>query len=255
MGRTPRSIPLTYLDIYTPLRKLMAGLPAAKRLGLEAAHFSFNTAKGRCPHCEGSGRERIELLFFEDVFVPCDHCGAKRFKAEVLAVRYEGRNIHDIMELTVDEAFELFNGIKKMKTALALLIDMGLGYLLLGQSALTLSGGEAQRLKICAELLGRRKAPILYLMDEPTTGMHGEDVDKLMGVVERLVDRGDTVIVVEHNLSLISRADWVVDLGPEGGDAGGLVVDAGTPEEVAGRALGPTGQYLAKYYSRRKTHP
>jgi excinuclease ABC subunit A len=246
MGRTPRSIPLTYVDAMTPIRKLFGDLPGARKLGLTAGHFSFNTPHGRCPRCEGAGHERIEMLFFEDLYVPCSLCEGKRFRPEVLTVRYQGRNIHEVLRLSVDEAAEAFRGVKGVEKPLALLGEMGLGYLVLGQPATTLSGGEAQRLKIAAELLAPGRRRTLYLLDEPTTGLHGEDVAKLAAVLHRLVDRGDTVIVVEHDLDFIRQADWLVDLGPEGGTEGGLLVDAGPPREIARRALGYTGRYLAK---------
>ncbi len=251
LGRTPRSIPLTYLNAFTPIRKIFSELESSRRLGLMPKHFSFNTRGGRCDVCDGSGQEKLEMLFFEDIYVPCRDCNGHRFKPEVLAVHYKGNSIHDILESTVDELLELFKGVKAIERPLGLMAEVGLGYLVCGQGANTLSGGEAQRLKICGELPagkgGRKKPGVLYLLDEPTTGLHGEDVKKLVGVLNRLVDSGNTVVVVEHNLDFIAVADWVVDLGPGGGEEGGKLVDAGTPSAVAGRALGPTGGYLSKH--------
>jgi len=247
MGRTPRSIPLTYVGAYTAVRDAFAALPASRSLGLAPRHFSFNVSGGRCERCKGTGFEKLEMLFFEDLFVPCEGCGGRRFRPEVLAARYRGRSVHDVLNLTVEEGLELFGETEAVARPLAALRDMGLGYLVLGQPANTLSGGEAQRLKIVGELLGRRPEDALYVLDEPTTGLHAEDVERLAGVLHQLVDAGNTVVVVEHHLDLIAHADWVIDLGPEGGEGGGRVVDAGTPEEVGARALGPTGRYLGEW--------
>jgi excinuclease ABC subunit A len=247
MGRTPRSIPLTYVGAYAAVRDAFAALPTSRSLGLTPRHFSFNVAGGRCEQCKGTGFEKLEMLFFEDLFVPCETCGGRRFRPEVLAARYRGRSIHEVLTCTVEDGLELFGDTEAVARPLRALQDMGLGYLVLGQPANTLSGGEAQRLKVAAELLGRNPRGVLYVLDEPTTGLHAEDVDRLAGVLHRLVDSGNTVVVVEHNLDLIAHADWVIDLGPEGGADGGRVVDAGTPEEVGARALGPTGRYLGQW--------
>jgi excinuclease ABC subunit A len=247
MGRTPRSIPLTYIGAYGAVRELFASLPTARRLGLGPGHFSFNVGGGRCERCEGTGFEKLDMLFFEDLYVPCPICHGRRFKPEVLAVRRDGLSIHDVLGLTVDGALECFAGEKKIEKPLRLLADLGLGYLVLGQPANTLSGGEAQRLKIAAELLGKKPRGVLYVLDEPTTGLHAEDVERLRAILERLVEAGNSVIVVEHHLGFIASADWVVDLGPEGGEGGGRLVDAGTPDEVAARGLGPTGRWLAAH--------
>jgi excinuclease ABC subunit A len=247
MGRTPRSIPLTYVGAYSAVRDVFAGLPASRRLGLTPAHFSFNVKGGRCERCQGTGYEKLEMLFFEDLYVPCDACGGRRFGAEVLAARFQGRSIHEVLGLTVEEGLTAFEGIAKIERPLRALQDLGLGYLVLGQPATTLSGGEAQRLKIAGELLGTLPRGVLYVLDEPTTGLHADDVGRLLATLHRLVDAGNTVVAVEHNLPFVAEADWVIDLGPEGGDDGGEIVDAGTPEEVAGRALGETGRYLRGY--------
>lgn len=247
MGRTPRSIPLTYVDAYSAVRDLFAALPASRRLGLTPAHFSFNVKGGRCERCRGTGYEKLEMFFFEDLYVPCDACGGRRFGAQVLAVRYQGRSIHDVLGLTVDEGLAAFADVPRIERPLTVLQDLGLGYLVLGQPATTLSGGEAQRLKIAAELLGTPPRGVLYVLDEPTTGLHADDVGRLVAVLHRLVDLGNTVVAVEHNLPFVAEADWVIDLGPGGGADGGEIVDAGTPEEVAARALGPTGKYLGAF--------
>ncbi len=252
MGRTPRSIPLTYLGAYTAVRDAFAGHPSSLRLGLGPGHFSFNVAGGRCERCKGTGFERLEMLFLEDVQIPCDECGGRRFRPEVLAVRFRGRSIHEALRLTVDEGLEFFAGIEGVTKPLEVLAEMGLGYLVLGQPATTLSGGESQRLKVAAELLGRTSRDVLYVLDEPTTGLHPEDVVRLAAVLHRLVDQGNSVVVVEHNLDLVAQADWVIDLGPGGGGDGGAVVDAGTPEEVGARALGPTGRYLREWLKGRE---
>ncbi|MFU8857042.1 MAG: excinuclease ABC subunit UvrA [Deferrisomatales bacterium] len=251
MGRTPRSIPLTYLGAYTAVRDAFAALPASRRLGLTPGHFSFNVAGGRCERCKGTGFEQLEMLFFEDLYVPCEGCGGRRFRPEVLAVRFRGRSIHEVLGLTVDEGLTLFSGIDAVRRPLDVVAEMGLGYLVLGQPANTLSGGEAQRLKVASELLGRATRDVLYVLDEPTTGLHPEDVARLAATLHRLIDRGGTVVVVEHNLDLVAQADWVIDLGPGGGQEGGTVVDAGTPDEVAARALGPTGRYLRDWLGGR----
>ncbi|MEW6489852.1 MAG: excinuclease ABC subunit UvrA [Thermodesulfobacteriota bacterium] len=253
MGRTPRSIPLTYVGAFTAVRDAFAALPASRRLGLTPGHFSFNVAGGRCERCKGTGFEQLEMLFFEDLYIPCEGCGGRRFRPEVLAARYRGRSIQDVLNLTVEEGLELFAEVGAVARPLGVLTEMGLGYLVLGQPANTLSGGEAQRLKVAAELLDRRARDLLYVLDEPTTGLHAEDVERLAAVLHRLVDAGNTVVVVEHNLDLIAQADWVLDLGPGGGEEGGTLVDAGTPEEIAARALGPTGRYLGRWLGGRET--
>jgi excinuclease ABC subunit A len=229
------------------VRDLFAGLPTSRALGLGPGCFSFNVKGGRCETCQGTGFEKLEMLFFEDLYVPCEACAGRRFRPEVLAVRYRGRSIDDVLHATVDEGLELFDGVPAIAGPLGLLREMGLGYLVLGQPSTTLSGGEAQRLKIAAELLGKTPKGVLYVLDEPTTGLHAEDVERLVRTLQRLVDCGNTVVAVEHHPAFVAEADWVVDLGPEGGDEGGWIVDAGTPREVASRALGPTGLHLRRF--------
>ncbi len=246
IGRTPRSNPVTYLKAFEEIRKLLGSQPTAKALGLTASQFSFNIPGGRCEACKGEGYQKLEMYFFEDLYVPCEECEGKRFKPEVLAVSYRGRNIHQILELTVAEALPLFREVSPLRQKLELLDAVGLGYLRLGQPAPTLSGGEAQRLKICAELDDPEARDLLYLLDEPTTGLHFDDIRKLLGVLHRLVEQGNTVVVIEHNLDVIKTADWIIDLGPEAGEDGGEMVAQGTPEEVTRVKRSHTGRYLRK---------
>ena len=271
IGRTPRSNPITYLKAFDEIRQLFASERDALRQGLAPGHFSFNTTGGRCERCEGAGVEKLEMYFFEDVYVPCEACEGKRFKPNVLGIRHRGKTIADVLNLTADEAFSFFTGVPKLSEKLHLLSSIGLGYLKLGQSATTLSGGEAQRLKIAAELTvtgtgtGRGLSPkravafqhrsqspdMLYIMDEPTTGLHMDDIKKLLVVLHKLVDAGNTVVVVEHNLDVIKTADWIIDLGPEGGAAGGQIVAEGRPEQVAKVAASHTGRFLSKMLTSR----
>jgi excinuclease ABC subunit A len=246
IGKSPRSNPVTYVKAFDEVRRIFASLPTARQRGYTAGTFSFNVAGGRCETCEGAGYLEVEMVFMADVFVPCDDCGGKRFKPDVLDVKYFGKSITDVLELTVDEAIRFFPYEEKLGQALWQLQQVGLGYLRLGQPATTLSGGEAQRLKIARELaLGSKKSGRkLYIMDEPTTGLHLEDIRKLAQVFDRLVDAGHTLVLIEHNHDVIKLADWVVDLGPEAGDAGGEIVAAGRPEEVAGVAGSHTGEWL-----------
>jgi excinuclease ABC subunit A len=246
IGRTPRSNPITYLKAFDEIRQLFASERDALRQGLTASHFSFNATGGRCERCEGAGVEKLEMYFFEDMYVPCETCEGKRFKPEVLAIHYQGKTIAEVLAMTVDEAFAFFSGTPKLSEKLHLLSSIGLGYLRLGQSATTLSGGEAQRLKVAAELKDGTAKDLLYIMDEPTTGLHFDDIKKLLAVLHKLVNAGNTLIVVEHNLDVIKTADWVIDLGPEGGDAGGRIVAEGRPEQVAKVAGSHTGRFLAK---------
>ncbi len=255
MGRTPRSIPLTYIGAYDAVRSCFAALEASRRLGLGARHFSFNVPGGRCERCNGSGYEKLEMLFFEDMYVPCDTCAGRRFRPEVLSVRYRGHSIAEVLELSVDAAADLFQGEDKVVRPLGRLQQMGLGYLVLGQPAPSLSGGEAQRLKIVAQLLGRPPRDTLFLLDEPTTGLHADDVERLLDVLRELVEAGNTVVAVEHHLELVARCDWVLDLGPEGGAGGGRLVDCGPPREIAARSLGATGQYLARHLELSEKEP
>jgi len=246
IGKSPRSNPVTYVKAFDEIRKLYAATPLARERGYTAGTFSFNVEGGRCPTCEGAGYLEVEMVFMADVFVPCDECGGKRFKAEVLDVRVNGRNVHETLKLTVDEAIRAFPREEKLGQALWQLQQVGLGYLQLGQPATTLSGGEAQRLKVARELAtaGRTTGRKLYIMDEPTTGLHLDDIRKLAQVFDRLVDAGHTLVLVEHNLDVIKLADWVIDLGPEAGDAGGEVVVAGRPEDVAKHPTSHTGRWL-----------
>jgi len=246
IGRTPRSNPITYLKAFDDIRQLFAGEREALRQGFTPGHFSFNAPGGRCERCEGAGVEKLEMYFFEDIYAPCEICEGKRFKPEVLAIRYRGKTISDVLALTVDEALSFFTGTPKLQERLHLLSSIGLGYLRLGQSATTLSGGEAQRLKVAAELKGTSAKDMLYIMDEPTTGLHFDDVKKLLTVLHKLVNAGNTLVVVEHNLDMIKSADWVIDLGPEGGAAGGQIVGEGRPEQVAKIETSHTGRFLAK---------
>ncbi|MDD4762583.1 MAG: excinuclease ABC subunit UvrA, partial [Sphaerochaetaceae bacterium] len=246
IGRTPRSNPATYVGAFTPIRDLFASLPESKARGYKPGRFSFNVAGGRCEHCQGDGTIKIEMHFLSDVYVTCDVCKGKRFNTETLAIRYKGKNINDVLEMTIDEAAEFFSAIPKIKRKVETLESVGLGYIKLGQSALTLSGGEAQRVKLSLELSKKSTGKTLYVLDEPTTGLHFADVKKLMEVLDRLVDAGNTVILIEHNLDVIKMADHVIDLGPEGGDRGGKVVATGTPEEIALCNGSYTGYYLSK---------
>jgi excinuclease ABC subunit A len=246
IGRTPRSNPITYLKAFDEIRQLFASEREALRQGLTPGHFSFNAAGGRCERCEGNGYEKLEMYFFEDIYATCEQCNGRRFKPEILAIRYRGKTIHDVLNLTVAEAQAFFSGSPKLTEKLYLLSSIGLGYLRLGQAANTLSGGEAQRLKIAAELKDPSAHNQLYILDEPTTGLHLDDIKKLLTVLHKLVDAGNTLIVVEHNLDVIKTADWIIDLGPEGGEAGGHIVAEGRPEQVAKVAQSHTGRFLAK---------
>jgi len=246
IGRTPRSNPATYTGLFTPIRELFAQLPEAKMRGYGPGRFSFNVKGGRCESCEGDGLVKIEMHFLPDVYVPCEVCKGRRYNRETMEVRYRGRSIADVLELTVGDALEFFAAQNRIHDKLELLNDVGLGYLHLGQSATTLSGGEAQRVKLATELSKRDTGRTLYILDEPTTGLHFEDVRLLLDVLHRLVDKGNSVLVIEHNLDVIKTADWVIDLGPEGGAKGGRVVASGPPERVAGEAASYTGQFLGR---------
>ncbi len=246
IGRTPRSNPATYTGLFTPIRDLMAGVPEARARGYKPGRFSFNVKGGRCQACSGDGLIKIEMHFLPDVFVECDVCRGSRYNRETLEIHYKGRTIADILDLTVEEAMTFFEAIPGLRGKLETLLDVGLGYVRLGQSAVTLSGGEAQRVKIARELAKRATGRTLYILDEPTTGLHFDDIRKLLEVLHRLVDTGNTVLVIEHNLDIIKAADWIIDLGPEGGDHGGRVVATGTPEACARQEGSWTGQYLAQ---------
>jgi excinuclease ABC subunit A len=249
IGRTPRSNPVTYVKAFDDLRELFAAQPLARQRRYSPSTFSFNVAGGRCEACEGAGHVQVEMVFLADVFVPCEICDGRRFKREVLDVKVDGRSIHDVLQMTVDDALARFHRQGHLARALWHLQQVGLGYLRLGQPATTLSGGEAQRLKIARELAlaggGKTGGRKLYILDEPTTGLHLDDVRTLCRVLDRLVDAGHTVVVIEHHLDVIKRADWIIDLGPGAGAQGGRVVAQGTPETVAGVAESATGRYLA----------
>jgi excinuclease ABC subunit A len=253
IGRTPRSNPATYTGLFTPIRELFAELPEAKIRGYGPGRFSFNVKGGRCEACEGDGLVKIEMHFLPDVYVPCDVCKGKRYNRETLEVRFRGLSIADVLEQTVEDALAFFENQPRVRQKLQTLFDVGLGYIHLGQSATTLSGGEAQRVKLAAELSKRDTGRTFYILDEPTTGLHFEDVRMLMSVLHRLVDRGNTVLVIEHNLDVIKTADWIIDLGPEGGFRGGDVVAAGTPEDVAAVKESYTGQYLGPLLGRARS--
>jgi excinuclease ABC subunit A len=246
IGRTPRSNPATYTGLFTPIRELFTQLPDAKLRGYGPGRFSFNVKGGRCEACQGDGLVKIEMHFLPDVYVPCEVCKGRRYNRETLEVRYKGRSIADVLDLTVEDALEFFANQRRIAEKLELLNDVGLGYIHLGQAATTLSGGEAQRVKLATELAKRDTGRTLYILDEPTTGLHFEDVRLLLDVLHRLVDKGNSIVVIEHNLDVIKTADWIVDLGPEGGDRGGQVVAVGTPEDVAEVQASYTGQFLAK---------
>jgi excinuclease ABC subunit A len=244
IGRTPRSNPATYTGVFGPIRELYAMLPESRERGYKAGRFSFNVKAGRCEACEGAGMKRIEMNFLPDVFVTCDICRGSRYNRETLSVKFKGRSIADLLDTTIEDALPFLENIPSIKQKLQTLLDVGLGYLKLGQSATTISGGEAQRVKLSKELSKRATGKTIYILDEPTTGLHFEDVRKLLDVLQRLVDTGNTVIVIEHNLDVIKSADHIIDLGPEGGQKGGKVVVAGTPEKVARSRKSYTGKAL-----------
>ena len=246
IGRTPRSNPATYTGVFTDIRDLFASTADAKARGYKANRFSFNVKGGRCEACQGDGIVKIEMHFLADIYVPCDVCKGARYNRETLEVKYKGKNIYDVLEMTVEEGLEFFSSIPKIKRKLQTLYDVGLGYIKIGQPATTLSGGEAQRVKLSTELSRRSTGKTVYILDEPTTGLHTADVHKLIEVLHRLVDNGNSVIVIEHNLDVIKTADWILDLGPEGGDGGGEIIAQGTPEQVAATESSFTGQYLKK---------
>ena len=244
IGRTPRSNPVTYLKAFDPIRELFAATKDARSRGLTASHFSFNVPGGRCEACEGEGVVKVEMQFLADVFVPCEHCEGKRFKQQVLDVHYRGRSVDQVLDMTVREALTFFSSSPKVLRRLQVLDEIGLGYLRLGQPATTLSGGEAQRIKIAAHLSSHTGDRILYILDEPTTGLHFDDIAKLLAACKKLIQAGHSLLVIEHNLDVIKTADWIIDLGPEGGEEGGRLVAAGTPEQIAQNEASHTGRYL-----------
>jgi excinuclease ABC subunit A len=251
IGRTPRSNPATYTKAFDLIRAVFAQLPSARIRGYGPARFSFNLKGGRCEACRGDGVIKVEMHFLPDVYVTCEHCGGRRYARETLEITYKGRNIADILDMSVDQAEEFFRAHPKLRDILQTLQDVGLGYLKLGQPATTLSGGEAQRIKLAGELAKKATGRTLYILDEPTTGLHFADVQKLLDVLTKLRDAGNTVLIIEHNLDVIKCADWVIDLGPEGGAAGGQIVAEGPPEQIAQTAGSYTGQFLRPVLARR----
>jgi excinuclease ABC subunit A len=246
IGRTPRSNPSTYLKAFDAIREVFASTPEAKKRGFSPGYFSFNIPGGRCEACQGEGTVTVEMQFLADVELVCEECRGTRFKSSVLEVRFRDKNIHEVLELTVREALQFFSGLPKVLSKLNILDEVGLGYLRLGQSATTLSGGEAQRLKLAAHLLHASDPATLYIFDEPTTGLHFDDIQKLLTAFRKLLDRGGSIVVIEHNLDIIKSADWTIDLGPEGGAAGGRVVATGTPEQLARNPQSFTAKYVAR---------
>ena len=246
IGRTPRSNPATYTGAFSPIREWFSGLPESRARGYSPGRFSFNVKGGRCEACKGDGLIKIEMHFLPDVYVTCESCKGKRYNRETLEINFKGKNISDVLNLTVDEAFEFFSAVPSIRDKMKTLIQVGLGYIKVGQQATTLSGGEAQRVKLSKELSRRSTGKTLYILDEPTTGLHFEDVNNLLKVLHMLVSQGNTVIVIEHNLDVIKTADYIIDIGPEGGDLGGEILAHGTPEEVSNKKGSYTGSYLKR---------
>jgi excinuclease ABC subunit A len=244
IGRTPRSNPATYTGLFTPIRELFAQVPEARARGYKPGRFSFNVKGGRCEACQGDGLIKVEMHFLPDIYVPCDTCSGKRYNRETLDIRYKGKNINEVLDMTVEDAAEFFAPVPMLARKLETLKDVGLSYIRLGQSATTLSGGEAQRIKLSRELSKRDTGSTLYILDEPTTGLHFHDIAQLLDVLHRLRDDGNTIVVIEHNLDVIKTADWLVDLGPEGGSGGGEIIATGTPEQVAKIKKSHTGRFL-----------
>lgn len=251
IGRTPRSNPATYTGTFDMIRDLFSKTPDAKIRGYQQGRFSFNVKGGRCESCRGDGVLKIEMHFLPDVYVPCEICKGKRYNRETLEVKYKGKSIADILQMNIEEAVEFFKAIPKIHRKLETLLEVGLGYIRMGQPATTLSGGEAQRVKLASELSKRSTGSTLYILDEPTTGLHFEDVRRLLAVLHRLVDQGNTVLVIEHNLDVIKTADWVIDLGPEGGNGGGEIIATGTPEAIATNERSHTGRFLKDIFERQ----
>ena len=251
IGRTPRSNPATYTGLFTPIRELFAGVPEARARGYNVGRFSFNVRGGRCEACQGDGVIKVEMHFLPDVYVPCDHCKGKRYNRETLEIRYKGKTIHQVLDMTVEEAREFFDAVPMVARKLQTLMDVGLSYIRLGQSSTTLSGGEAQRVKLATELSKRDTGKTLYILDEPTTGLHFADIKQLLEVLHRLRDQGNTIVVIEHNLDVIKTADWIVDLGPEGGSGGGQIIAAGTPEDVAKDPNSHTARFLKSILAKK----
>ncbi len=251
IGRTPRSNPATYTQLFTPIRELFAGTPEARARGYKPGRFSFNVKGGRCEACQGDGLIKVEMHFLPDIYVACDVCKGQRYNRETLDIRYKGQNIHDVLEMTIEDAVDFFSAVPNIHKKLETLMSVGLGYIKLGQSAITLSGGEAQRIKLARELSKRDTGKTLYILDEPTTGLHFHDIRQLLDVLHTLRDHGNTIVVIEHNLDVIKTADWIIDLGPEGGQGGGTIVAEGTPEEVAEKPGSYTGHYLAPFLTKK----
>lgn len=252
IGRTPRSNPATYTGVFSDIRSLFVGLPEAKIRGYKSGRFSFNVSEGRCQACKGNGYKTIEMNFLPNVYVPCEVCHGKRYNRETLEVRYKGKSIADVLDMTINQAVEFFENVPQILQKVKALQSVGLGYIKLGQSSTTLSGGESQRVKLATELSKRDTGKTLYILDEPTTGLHFEDIRILMDVLEKLVDKGNTVLIIEHNLDVIKLADYIIDMGPEGGRGGGQLLCAGTPEEVAKSKKGFTPKFLAEELKREK---
>ncbi len=247
IGRTPRSNPATYTGVFDIIRDLFATTNEAKMRGYQKGRFSFNVPGGRCEACGGDGVLKIEMHFLPDIYVPCEVCKGKRYNKETLEVKYKGKSIADVLDMTVEESLEFFSNVPRIKQKIQTLNDVGLGYIKLGQPSTTLSGGEAQRVKLATELSKKATGKTLYILDEPTTGLHIADVHKLVDILQRLVDTGNSIVVIEHNLDLIKTADYIIDLGPEGGDNGGSIVQVGTPEQIIKNEKSYTGQFLKKY--------
>jgi len=252
IGRTPRSNPATYTGIFTPVRELFAGTQEARSRGYKPGRFSFNVKGGRCEACQGDGVVKVEMHFLPDVYVPCDTCAGKRYNRETLEILFKGKNIHQVLDLTIEDAREFFDAIPAIARKLQTLMDVGLSYIRLGQAATTLSGGEAQRVKLAKELSKRDTGQTLYILDEPTTGLHFHDIQQLLTVLHRLRDHGNTIVVIEHNLDVVKTADWVVDLGPEGGSGGGQIIAEGTPETIAKTKKSHTGRFLKPMLAPKK---
>ncbi|MCG7945919.1 MAG: ATP-binding cassette domain-containing protein, partial [Candidatus Thiodiazotropha taylori] len=250
IGRTPRSNPATYTGLFTPIRELFAGTPEARSRGYTPGRFSFNVKGGRCEACSGDGVIKVEMHFLPDIYVQCDVCKGKRYNRETLEIHYKGKTIDEVLNMTVEEALEFFDAVPAIKRKLQTLMDVGLSYISLGQNATTLSGGEAQRVKLSRELSKRDTGNTLYILDEPTTGLHFHDVNHLLEVLHRLRNHGNTVVVIEHNLDVIKTADWIIDLGPEGGDKGGEIIAQGTPQQLARARGSHTGKFLKKLLAR-----
>ncbi|TMC91230.1 MAG: ATP-binding cassette domain-containing protein, partial [Chloroflexi bacterium] len=254
IGRTPRSNPATYTNAFTGIRELFAQVPESRIRGYQAGRFSFNVKGGRCEACKGEGIVKIEMNFLPDVYVPCEVCKGKRYNREALEIHYKGKNIADVLNMTVEEAMGFFANVPSIYNKMKTLNEVGLGYMRLGQPATTLSGGEAQRVKLATELSRRATGRTMYILDEPTTGLHFADVDRLLQVLQRLVDNGNSIVVIEHNMEVIKSADWIIDLGPAGGDDGGEVIAQGTPEEVAENEQSFTGYFLRRMFNEETAH-